>query len=166
MSDLIEQSAVCFSLKGPFEGSAAANPPALLGELLSMETHFRNNDGVNGMDTIRLVLEETLSADQFSALKAILESHGVKAEAATGSSGLGTLALDPATLIASGANVLAALITAFFAYRANQSRGTVVVVGKSGRRLEIPKWVSEDELERYLDLARSLDVESVIVKKE
>lgn len=75
------------------------------------------------------------------------------------------LSLEPASLIISGASVLSALITALLAYLANRRSGTIIITGSSGRKIEIPKDTPKDDIERYVELAKELDADRVIIRQ-
>lgn len=148
-----------------FETGSVRRPAKTQSELFRV-----NGDGSvdtvveDDMDRIRVILDDSASAAELSSLRATLQEHGVTIESSPREFTPGTLALDPALLVASGANVIATLISALLAYRAARKGASIVIVGKTGRRLEVPRDASDTDLEKYVELAHALDAESVIVR--
>ena len=79
--------------------------------------------------------------------------------------GYGGFALDPATIIASGASILSALITSLLAYLATRNTGSSSITGVDGWKVEIPKGTAQKDIEYYVELARKRGVEQIIIAR-
>jgi hypothetical protein len=76
---------------------------------------------------------------------------------------VGSLNLEPVTLIATGASILTALISGLWTFLGQKNAGKIIIVGKSGRRLEIPSDTPREQLLELIKLAKELDVENIII---
>ena len=82
--------------------------------------------------------------------------------------GHGERGIDPSVLVAIVGGVsanLTALITALLTIRKQANAKTIVLQGKSGKRLEISGDYSATELDRLMDAVHLLDVEKVVLDK-
>lgn len=76
---------------------------------------------------------------------------------------VGSLNLEPVTLIATGASILSAIISGLWTYLGQKNAGKIIIVGKNGRRLEIPSETPKEQVQELIKLAKDLDVENIIV---
>lgn len=115
------------------------------------------------METIKIFVEG-FDFDEFShELKRLTETTDVDIQVKPSSVDFGGLALDPATIIVSGTSILSTLITALFAYLATKRSGTVVITSSNGRKIEIPKGTSKEDIEYYVQQVRKLDAERIVL---
>lgn len=96
-------------------------------------------------------------------LKKLTETTGINIQIKPSSVDFGGLALDPATIIVSGTTILSTLITALFGFLATRRNGTIVITGSNGRKIEIPKGTSKEDIEYYVQQAQKLDSERIIL---
>ena len=102
------------------------------------------------MERIKLAVEGFDFDEVATELKEVVATEGINIEIKPSSVDFGGLALDPATIIVSGASVLSALITAIFTYVSTRKSGTIVIAGSNGRKIEIPKGTSKEDIEYYI----------------
>lgn len=117
------------------------------------------------METLKISVEGFDFDEVASELKRLAETQDMNVQVKPASVDFGGLALDPATIIVSGASVLSALITALFAYLATRRNGTIVIIGSNGRKIEIPKGTSKDDIGYYIEQARKLDAEQIVLAR-
>lgn len=117
------------------------------------------------METIKLTVDGYNFDEVASELKKLVETERINIQAKPSSVDFGGLALDPATIIVSGASVLSALITALFAYLATRRNGMIIISGSNGRKIEIPKGTSKEDIEYYIEQARKLDAEQIVLAR-
>jgi hypothetical protein len=76
--------------------------------------------------------------------------------------------IDPTVLVAlvgAGGTALGALLTGLFKVREVAKSGQLVIVGSSGRRLEIPAEASREDVDFYVQKAIELDIEKVVLDR-
>jgi hypothetical protein len=117
------------------------------------------------METIKITVEGFDFDEVANELKILTEVQGMDIKVKPSSVDFGGLALDPATIMVSGASVLSALITALFAYLSTRKSGAIVITGSNGRKIEIPKDTSREDIEYYIQQARKLDVEQIVLAR-
>ena len=117
------------------------------------------------METLKISVEGFDFDEVASELKRLTETQDINVQVKPASVNFGGLALDPATIIVSGASVLSALITALFAYLAIRRQGTIVITGSNGRKIEIPKGTSKDDIGNYIEQARKLYAEQIVIAR-
>lgn len=117
------------------------------------------------METVKIRVEGFDFDEVASELMKLSKDEGVDIQVKSASVGFGGLALDPATIIASGASVLSALITSLLAYLATRNTGAVTITGVNGWKVEIPKGTSQKDIEHYVELARKRGVEQIIIAR-
>ncbi len=115
------------------------------------------------METIQITVEGFDFDEVANELKKLAETQDVDIHIKPSSVGFGGLALDPATIIVSGASVLSTLITALFAYLATRKNGTIVITGSTGRKIEIPKGTSKEDIGYYIQQAQKLDADRIVL---
>jgi len=115
------------------------------------------------METVKISVEGFDFDEVANELKKLSETQGIDIRVKPSSVDFGGFAFDPATIIVSGTSVLSALITALFAYLSTRKSGTIVITGSSGRKIEIPKGTSKEDIEYYIQQARKLDAEQIIL---
>lgn len=67
------------------------------------------------------------------------------------------------SLLAAGAGVLSAAVSGIFAYLSSKGRGTIVIEGANGAKVEVPAGTSKDELDYYIKKAKDLDAHKITV---
>jgi hypothetical protein len=87
--------------------------------------------------------------DVASHLMRLSKDEGVSIQVKRPSVGNG-LALDTATIIASGASVLSAVITSLFLYLGTVDKGEIVIEGK-GWKVQFPSSTPQKDIEYYID---------------
>lgn len=115
------------------------------------------------METVKISVEGFDFDEVANELQKLSKAPNIDVRVKPSSVDFGGLALDPATIIVSGASVLSALITALFAYLSTRKSGAIIITGSNGRKLEIPKGTSKEEIEYYIQQARNLDAEQIIL---
>ncbi|WP_323972176.1 hypothetical protein [Aeromonas hydrophila] len=76
--------------------------------------------------------------------------------------------VDPTVLVAvvgAGGTVVGALITGLLSVLAQARAKSIIVVGKSGWRVEVPSTMTSSDLHSLIDEAKELDIEKIIVDK-
>jgi hypothetical protein len=68
-------------------------------------------------------------------------------------------------LIAAGIGVVSAAISGIFAYLSSKNGGSIKIIGKNGRSIEIPEGTKENEIEFYIQKAKELDVDEIKVSE-
>lgn len=68
-------------------------------------------------------------------------------------------------LIVAGIGVVSAAVSGIFAYLAAKTGGSIKIIGKNGRSIEIPEGTRKDELDYYIAKAKEMDVEDIIVSE-
>jgi sugar phosphate isomerase/epimerase len=116
------------------------------------------------METFNVFFEGKELDKVSKELKELLRGEDIDVQIKPEKIGFDGFSLEPASLIVSGASVLSALITALLAYLANRRAGNIIISGSTGRKIEIPKDASEEEIEYYVRLARELDIDKINVK--
>lgn len=113
------------------------------------------------METIKITIQGFEFDEVATELKNLADSDTVEVKVKPSSIDFGGLALDPATIIVSGAGVLSSLITALFTYMATKRNGSIIITGSRGRKIEIPKNTPKEEIEFYIEQAQKLDAEQI-----
>ncbi len=62
-----------------------------------------------------------------------------------------------ASIIVSGLSVFSLLINALLVYISSRKSGTIVIVGSSGRKIEIPKDTPKEKVNEFIALAQKID---------
>jgi len=117
------------------------------------------------METIKIRVEGFDFEQVASELAKLSEDENVDIQVKPSSIGFNGLALDPATIIVSGAGVLSALITSLLAYLATRNTGVVAITGVDGWKVEIPKGTPQKDIEHYVELARKRGVEQIVIAR-
>ncbi len=77
---------------------------------------------------------------------------------------LGTRSLDPTTMIAlvgAGSTALGALIAGLLRVAEKRNTKKIVIQGKSGRKIEVPADISEEQIKLLVEIAKELDIEKI-----
>jgi len=61
------------------------------------------------------------------------------------------------SVVVAGINVLASSISALLIFMAKCKSGKIVIVGASGRKIEVPRDTPPEKVAEYVNLAKSLD---------
>jgi len=72
--------------------------------------------------------------------------------------------LDPAVLVAVVGSIgtgLGALVTGILKVAAQKGSATIMLQGRSGRRIEVPANTPPDKISEYIQLAKQLDIERI-----
>ena len=115
---------------------------------------------------LRIAFERFENDDVAAEVVRHLVNCGLEAELLTTPVAPDDFRLTPevATIAVAGIGVLSSLLTALSVFLSARRSGTIVLVGKSGRRIEVPRGTPENQLERYIALAKGLDeVREVVV---
>jgi hypothetical protein len=117
------------------------------------------------METIKIRVEGFDFDEVANELMKLSKEESVDIQVKTSSIGFRGLALDPATIIVSGASVLSALITSLITYLATRNTGVVTITGVDGWKVEIPKGTPQKDIEHYIELARMRGAEQIIIAR-
>jgi hypothetical protein len=113
------------------------------------------------METVRVFAEGYDLSEITTALEPELSANDINIRVQESSVKFDGLSLEPASIIVSGASVLSALVTALLAYLANRRSGTIVITGASGRKIEVPKDTPNEAVEKYIELAKQIDADTI-----
>lgn len=67
------------------------------------------------------------------------------------------LSSDVVSIIVSGISALPLLVSALLLFIEKRRAGKIIIVGASGRKIEIPRDTPPERVEYYIDLAKKLD---------
>ena len=111
------------------------------------------------MEKIRVVTTGYDFNDVAQELGKALQEIGLEMEVVSSPIRSDEFSLSPeiATIIVSGMSVLSALINALLVFISTRKAGTIVIVGASGRKIEIPRDTPKEKIDDYLDLAMKID---------
>jgi hypothetical protein len=76
---------------------------------------------------------------------------------------VGPIVYIPGEVIVAGIGALSAVVSALLTYIATRRSGKIVLKGKDGRSVEIPRDVKRDDVEFYIEKAKELDVDRVTI---
>jgi hypothetical protein len=107
------------------------------------------------MKTIEIRVERFDFEDVASHLMQLSKDEGVSIQVTPPPVGSSGLALDTPTIIASGANVLAVVITSLFLYLGTVGTGEIVIKGK-GWSVEAPWNMPKKDIEHWIEHAQGL----------
>lgn len=117
------------------------------------------------METVKIRVEGFDFDEVASEIMKFSNDENIDIQVKPSSIGFGGLALDPATIIASGASILSALITSLLAYLATRNTGSITITGADGWKVEIPKGTAQKDIEHYVELARKRGAEQIIIAR-
>ncbi|MCW3128667.1 MAG: hypothetical protein N2V75_00955 [Methanophagales archaeon] len=115
------------------------------------------------MEKFKVVVEGIALEEIASNLRRLLRNHAIDVQVKPSAVGFDGLSLEPASIIVAGASVLSALITGLFTCLATRKSGTIILVVKGGRMIEIPKNTLREDIEYYVRLAKELDIDHVLI---
>lgn len=117
------------------------------------------------MEEIQVFVEDYDIEEVETVLRQGLD-EGITVERRTPEVSFDGLSLDLSPLIVAGASVLSSTITAAFVYVAARKSGTIVIAGKSGRRIVIPSDTPKDQIPDFINAAKEIDVDKVTIRNQ
>ncbi len=115
------------------------------------------------MTTVKVLIEGYLIEEVADEMREVLQDQDIDIQVSPSLIRFDGLSLDPPSIIASGASVAAALITALFAYLGSKKSGSIII--KAGdKEIVVPRDTSQNELENYIKLAKQLGVDIITVR--
>ena len=117
------------------------------------------------METVKIRVEGFDFGEIANELVKVSKGEDIDIQVNPSSVEFGGLALDPATIIVSGASVLSALVTSLLTYLGTKNTGTITITGVDGWKVEIPKSTPQKDIEHYVELACKRGVEQIIIAR-
>jgi len=111
------------------------------------------------MDSYRVVFEGFESAGVSEEIRSKLSAKGLRAVIQSDSEAPEGFKLSPevASIIVSGIGALPVVLSSLLLFASNRKTGRIVIVGQTGRKIEIPKDTPPQLLPEYIEAAKQLD---------
>lgn len=116
------------------------------------------------MEKIKIVVEEYELEEIVKELK---KNPGIEIEIKSNYSISGfSLSSDAISIIfVSGITILPVIISSIIHFLQRKKSGTIIIVGATGRKIVIPRDTPPEEIERYIRMAKEIDIDHISIIK-